>query len=248
MDNSTAAVNKNVNIKGLSNLMDGLLAKGLVTEEQLQEIKFESVSSNLNIDDILIEKNIVSPADIARTYSEMRNVGFIDLANVYIPLETLNLIPGDIAKSNSAVVFEETKHKVKVAMLDPLDLQKIKYLESYTKKRIEPFYAARDQLNAAIETKYGAEIDTEVDEALVEVGKLDLSKSDSGNLEDEDVGTAPIIKIVNMILDYGIKNDASDIHIEPRRANITVRFRVRGILHEKLTIPRKLLAPLVTQN
>ncbi len=192
----------------------------------------------------------MSAEDIARTLSEMRGIGYVDINSVAIPPETLQKIPLQTAKENQAVIFEELPNKVKVAMKDPLDLQKIKFLESTVGKPVEAYYASIVDLQIVLDTKYGAQIGSEVDEALEDVGG-GLSISTAGgdmDLSDEsELGSAPIIKIVNMIMQYAVKHKASDIHIEPRDAKVSVRFRVRGVLSEKLTIPLKLLSAVVTR-
>lgn len=238
-------------IKGMNNMLDALLARGLLSIDQYNSVKFESINTNKSIEDLIKEKNLVTAKDLVRTNAEMVGIPFVDLEEVNIDNETLNKIPQDTAKTYMAVPFEEGQSAIKVAMKDPLDLQKVKYLEGFLAKKVEAFYADEESINRVIDTKYGAQLGTELDQALEEVESsnlIDINKSPyTDNDLGQDIGKAPIIKIVNMILDYGIKNKASDIHIEPREKKIAVRFRIRGILSEKLTIPRTLLSPLVTR-
>src|SRR5690606_4422118 len=134
-------------------------------------------------------------------------------------------------------------------MKDPLDLQKVKYIESVIGKKVEAYYAYEEDIQRVLDNKYGAQLGTEVNQALEEVGEnvLEIKNNYSENEISENLESAPIIKIVNMMLDYGIKNKASDIHIEPREKRIVVRFRIRGILYEKLTIPVKLHPSIITR-
>lgn len=235
-------------VKGLANLLDALLSKELITVDQYNSIKFESVSSNKSFEDIVIEQGLVGPKEIVRVQAEMKGLEFVDLRDLDIPIETLNLIPSSVANTSIAVAYESNPYKVKVAMKDPLDLQKIKYLESLIGKKIDAVYAYEDEIRNIIDTKYGAQLDKELGEALEEVGGnlIDLKNYGENEITD-DQNSAPIIKIVNMVLDYGIKNKASDIHIEPREKKVVVRFRIRGILYEKLSIPRQLLPSIITR-
>jgi type IV pilus assembly protein PilB len=237
---------KNISVKGAANLLDALLSKGLITLDQFNSIKFESINSGKTIEQIVVEQNIASEKDIARINAEIRGYSFADLLNMNIDSDTIHVLPQSVAKINKAVVFEVLPNKVKVAMKDPLDLQKIQYLESILNKRVEPFFAAESDINKVIDTRYGAEINKEVTEALEDIKEYDLNKA-KREAELADNQDAPIIRLVNMILDYGIKNKASDIHIEPRETKVAVRFRIRGILTEKLTIPKKLHAAVVTR-
>lgn len=242
--------NSALNTPGINNILDAVLAKGLINPDQYNSLKFEAVNTNKLPEDLLVSHNILSPKDIAKTYAEMRGFEYVELLDLDIPIDVLNKIPLETAKSSFAIAFEENPNFIKVAMKDPLDLQKIKYLESILRKRIQSYYTTEEEIQNIIETKYGAQIDKEVGQALEEVSDdtlLDLGASYKDSEIGQDIDKAPIIKIVNMIMDYGINNKASDIHIEPREKKVSVRFRVRGVLSEKLTIPKKLLNPLVSR-
>jgi len=247
---NTSTQSAGSSIRGISNILDALLAKGLISLEQFNSIKFEAINTNKHPEEVLRQHEIISNVNIVKTYAEMRGVNFIDLGELVINMDTLNKISASAARSNMAIAFEDQPTKMKVAMKDPLDLQKIKFLESFVGKRIEPYFATQEDIERIIDTKYGAQIGKEVDEALEEVGDdtlLNIDKSYVDSELSEDIDSAPIIKIVNMILDYGIKHKASDVHIEPREKRIGVRFRIRGLLSEKLSIPKKLLSPLVSR-
>ena len=240
----------NTSVRGLSSILDAVLAKGLISSDQYNSIKFESVNTSKGPEDLLVSKNIISGKDVAKILSEMQGIEYIAVDELDIPIDTLNKLNVDTAKNSLCVVFEETPAYFKVAMKDAFDLQKIKFLESILKKKVQSYYSSEEEILNVIDTKYGAQIGKEVDEALADVGDdtlLDLGSSFQDNEISADLDKAPIIKIVNMIMDYGLKNKASDIHIEPREKKISVRFRVRGILSEKLTIPRKLLNPLISR-
>ncbi|MCA9381615.1 Flp pilus assembly complex ATPase component TadA, partial [Candidatus Dojkabacteria bacterium] len=223
---------------------------GLITNEVFNSVKFESINSGKSFEDILLEKGIVNPDDIAKTLSEMRGINFIDINNIAIPTEVIHALPLNVAKENEAVVFEIFPNKAKVAMKDPLDLQRIKYIESVLGREVEAYYASASDIDTVLDTKYGAQIGSEVDEALEEVTVSSDSQNIGGDMnlgDDSALGSAPIIKIVNMIMQYAVKHKASDIHIEPREGKVSVRFRIRGVLSEKLTIPTKLLSAVVTR-
>lgn len=241
---------KNSPVKGMSNLLDAMLAKGIINSEEFNSIKFEIANSSKPVETVVLERQILNSREITRLYAEMRNISFVELRELPLTLEILNKIPISVAKTSKTIPFEEKDNILKVAMKDPLDLQKIKYIESITKKKVEPYYAAEEDINYIIDTKYGAQITEEVTEAMEEFGggKIeDLNRTYTDTDVHSGGESAPIIKIVNMILDYGVKNKASDIHIEPTEKKIRVRFRIRGILVEKLTIPRKLLPAVVTR-
>jgi len=244
--NSGKVTKTTVSIKGIGNVLDAMLSKGLVNSDQYNTIKFESVNTNKSFDALLLEKGLITSKDLVMLTAEMKGVEYVDIKNKIIADTDLNLLPSNIASSALAIVFESTPYKVRIAMQDPLDLQKIKYLESIIGKKVDAVYAYENDIRNIIDTKYGAQMGTEVTEALEEVGLIDIKNYDESDIK-KDEASAPIIRIVNMVLDYGIKNKASDIHIEPREKKIVVRFRIRGILYEKLSLPLELTSSIVTR-
>lgn len=237
-----------VSVRGMTSLVDALYAKGLVNDEVLKTIKFESITSNTSPEQLLLSKQIVGEEEIQKTRSEMFGIGYVELNSITIPPETLNKLPSDMARKNTAVIFEETNNRFKVAMYDPLDLQRVKFLESVLKKRVDAYYSTSTAINHIIDTKYGAQITQEVTEALEDVGVVELDNvMTAEDLSKQNLDNAPVSKIVSMILDYAVKHQASDIHIEPREGKVSVRYRVHGILGEKLVLPLTLAPSIVSR-
>lgn len=245
---STAPSSASNSVRGITNIMDALYAKGLIDDETLRRVKFESVTTGLPYEQIIVSKNIVDEEKLQRTRAEMFGIGYIDLNSISIPSEILTRIPMDMARANNVVAFEETANRVKVAMLDPLDLQRVSFLESYLKKKVDAYYSTNQAIQRIIDTKYGTQINDEVTEALEDVGVLDISRQGAtSDLNEAEINSAPVAKIVNMILDYAIKHHASDVHIEPREGKVAVRYRIHGILAEKLTLPNTLAPSVISR-
>lgn len=236
-------------VKGMTSLVDALHTKGLIDDEALKAIKFESVTKAIPYEQLIESKGLVSLEEMQKVRAEMFGIGFVDLNSITIPTETLNKIPQEMARTSSVVVFEETQNRFKVAMVDPLDLQKINFIESFLKKRVDAYFASVSAIQNVVDTKYGTQVDNDqVDQALEDVGVVDLGK----NLQVEDLASgeldsAPVAKIVNMIIDYAVKHHSSDVHIEPREGKLTVRYRIHGILTEKLTLPATLAPSIVSR-
>ena len=241
VDNGTSATSvTKLSVRGIGNILDAMLAKGMIASEEYNVIKFEAVNTGKTFSQILVEKGIITGRDLVKLTAETKGIEFIDVRKLVITDSDLNLLPSNIASTAVAIVIESTPYKVKVVMQDPLDLQKIKYLESIIGKKVDSVFGYVDDIKNIIDTKYGAQMGSEVTDALEEIGTVDLKNYDQSDIKADDTN-APIIRIVNMILDYGIKNKASDVHIEPREKKIVVRFRIRGILYEKLSLPLELV-------
>jgi type IV pilus assembly protein PilB len=239
---------QSVSVRGISNVADALFAKGIISEDTLKSVKFEAITTSQPIEKVLLAKNFVSEVQIQQVKAEMYAMGFIDLQSITIPAETLNRIPKDSATKNMAVLFEETAARAKVAMLDPLDLQKVQFIQSILNKKVDTYFATEAALKNVMDTKYGAQIGNVVDRALADIGVVDINQAGTGGeLSQGEIEGAPVAKIVNMILDYAIKHSASDIHIEPREGRLAVRFRIHGVLAEKLSLPLKLANSIVAR-
>lgn len=227
-------------------LVRKLIEKKLISEDQYQQAKVKALTLGKDIEKILIDDKVISSQDFYKAKSEVYNIPFINIAEKRIPLEILNTFSKDIAKKNQAIAFEETPDTVRVAMVDPLDIQKVRFLTTIIGKRIEPYFTDPAAIKLVVDGRYGAQINDEVDEAMEDVADI-VDVTGEGELGNEDLSSAPVAKIVNMILEYAVKHKASDVHIEPRESEIIVRYRMSGVLSEKLTFPKKLDKPVVAR-
>lgn len=227
-------------------LVTQLIAKGLVTQEVYDNAKVKALTSSRSVEEVLIEDKLLSYQDLYKVKSQIYNIPYISITEKRIPVEILNIFSKDVAKRNQAIAFEETADYVKVAMVDPLDLQKTRFLTTIIGKKIEPYFSDPASIRMVIDTRYGAQIGSEVDEALEDVADI-VDVTGEGDLSKQDFSSAPVAKIVNMILEYAVKHKASDVHIEPRESGIIVRYRMSGVLSEKLSFPKKLEKSVVAR-
>lgn len=227
-------------------LVTQLIAKGLITQEVYESTKVKALTSGRSVEDLFIEDKLLSYKDLYQTKSQIYNIPYINIAERRIPVDILNIFSKDIAKRNQAIAFEETAEYVKVAMVDPLDLQKTRFLTTIIGKKVEPYFSDPSSIRMVIDTRYGAQIGSEIDEALEDVADI-VDVSGEGDLSKQDLSSAPVAKIVNMVLEYAVKHKASDIHIEPRESGIIVRYRMSGVLSEKLSFPKKLEKSVVAR-
>jgi type IV pilus assembly protein PilB len=237
-------------VAGAANLVEAAVTKGLINAQQAEEIKGKVVANGKTMEDALIEAGVPEP-DVYRTKAEMFNIEFVDLNALEIDPNILNKIPSDSARKNMAVAIGQGVRGVKVAFVDPLDIQKTKYVGAIVGGSIEPVFSTPSMITYVIDSKYGAQVGSEVAEALEEVddGGIQLGSA-VGEVTDLSAGNlanAPVSKIVNMVLEYAIRYKASDIHIEPREDKVSVRFRIFGVLSEKLTLPKKLHPAIVSR-
>lgn len=219
---------------------DVLVKKGMITEAQLQDVRAESVTTGKKITDVLLEKELVSDLDLAQAQAEYYNVEFVKLSEMATTPEALTQIPESVARRYQIMPFDIDKgeRELKVAMVNPLDLRAIDFVEKKTGFRVVPYMAAQSDLETAINERYAQSLSTEVTAALKETAPEQKKEVYDVKKLGEVVREAPIAKIVETILTFAIKARASDVHIEPQENKTRVRYRIDGILHEKLVLPR----------
>ncbi len=238
---------KVVDRKGIEDILADRL---LITPDQLSAIKFEHVNTGKSSELILLERKYVSPKELARARSELLAVPFVELGERYIPAQILDLIPETVARKYNLIPFHEEKGVLQVAMADPLDLQVIEFLEKRAGLTVLPFLAEENDIRAAIDEQYSKSLGTEVSAALKEAGvattKIEENIKDLEKAE-ETIRDAPVARIVSTLLEYAVKARASDVHIEPLGDKTRIRYRIDGILQERLTLPKKVHNSVVSR-
>lgn len=217
---------------------DILLADGVLTPEQVSVAKLESINSGQPAEKILLEHSFATAEQIAQARAQQLNIPFVRVEGRGISSEVLNLIPEPVARRYKLIAFEMEGDVLSVAMADPLDLQVTQFIEKKTGKRIKRFMALTDDIVRAIQDQYSQNLTTDVVSALKEVSAISEVKSTILD-KAEVIREAPVSNIVTQLLEFAVKNKASDIHIEPEENQTRVRFRIDGILHEKIILPKK---------
>lgn len=234
--------------KGVEDL---LYEKGKLTEEKLSSIKLESINTGRSVEEILLEHGLVSEEDLTTVRAELLGIPYISLDTRAINSDVLSLIAEPVARRYELIPFEfnKTENTISVAFADPLDLQVIEFVEKKTKAKVKPFIATVDSINRSIDEQYARTLTTEVTAALKEAGGMVEVKEEISDLDKvgEIIKEAPVAKIVSTLLEYAIKGRASDIHVEPLEEKTRIRYRIDGILQERLDIPRKVHDSLVSR-
>lgn len=232
---------------------DILKDSGKLTADQYSLVKLEAINTGRPIEDIITEHKYATPDDVMQARSQFLGIPFADLSGKQIGSDVLQMVPEAVARRYVLIPFQFSKeaNSLSVAMVDPLDLQVIEFLERKSGAKIEPYIASSADISAAIESQYAQSLTTEVSEALKETGPVgtveaEESIKDLSKVEDI-IREAPVAKIVSTILEYALKSRASDVHIEPQDDKTRVRYRIDGILQERLVLPKKVHDSIVTR-
>jgi type IV pilus assembly protein PilB len=231
--------NPAVDLHAVSSVADILLVKKIITPEQLDQAKADSANAGQEVEDVLLDKGLVNEEELARAKAEYFHIDYVKLSEIGVAPEALNVIPEGLAQRYSMLPFsiDKANNALSVAMVNPLDLRAIDFVEKKTGFRIVPHMAIKTELEAAITERYTQSLSTEVTAALRETS-MDRRKVVDVKQLGEVIREAPIAKIVETVLSFAMKARASDIHIEPQSDKTRVRYRIDGILHEKLVLPK----------
>lgn len=189
----------------------------------------------------LVGTGLVDAEKFAQVSAYVRKLPYVDLRLKTITRETLAIIPESTARQHNVVAFEQSEQELHVAMADPDDHQIIEFIRKKVNKIVEVSVASAAAIKEAIHL-YQDSLATEFD-AIIAESKVAAATDDLSRVAEE----LPIIRITDSILKHAIVQDASDIHIEPLEANVVVRYRVDGILHDELTLSRQIYAGLVAR-
>jgi len=230
-------------------LLELLKKKAAISEEQYNQVRAEVIRDSMTVDEVLAKHNLVSPAKVVEAKAELLNVGYINIATTSATPEALNVLPEAVAKRYLTLPFalDKERRQLSVAMADPTDLQVLEFIEGKTGLRVLPFLAEKAQLLKMIDERYAQSLSSEVTEALKETTGPEAVLSKVVKTADGVIREAPIAKIVSTILEFAIKARASDVHIEPLENKTRVRYRIDGILHEKLVLPKKVHDSVVSR-
>jgi type IV pilus assembly protein PilB len=232
------------------------VSEGLISREQLHlaEEKQREMGGVDPIARVLVTMGFVSERDRVRCLGKVWGISYVDLGSLTPPQEVLSLISAQVAKRFKAVPVEQTDAKLVVAMANPLDVFVIDELRLVTGREIEPVIAVEEDIIAALGNFY--KVDVNVNEALAGVmkdfdGDIELKADDDDELSEAELREmgedAPIIRLANLIVSQGIQDKCSDIHIEPQKDGVQVRYRIDGVMIEGMKLPRKVVAPLTSR-
>lgn len=236
------------NLDKIKSVADVLYEKKLINSDQLSAIKFESVNTGESVDSIIKERGYVSSEDYAEAFGKVYGIEFANLAVEQIDPELLDKVPLDIAKKYRVVPFKLKDNKLSLAMIDPLNLQTIDFIERKTGFKIIPFITTEKIVERILDEQKGKELGEEISAAMEEITQNTV-KIEEGQAEmtDATIKDAPIARVVGMILETSVKLGASDVHIEPGEDYCRLRYRVDGILSEKRKIPKEMTDSVVAR-
>ncbi len=235
----------------LEKVRDYLVSGKTANKEQIDEVFKEAGGSNLDIFDVLIKKKILDEEDVSKAKGHLLNIPYVDLRKETIKPEVLKEVPERAALFYQFMPFEKNDNAIKIAMVDPANIDALDALKFISLKRnlnANIYIISKSSFNAAVKQfrKFGEELKSvleNVDQQIIKKEDLKKNKKEVKSISDE----APVAKIVNIIISHAVEGRASDIHIEPSENELKVRYRLDGILHNSLILPKKISSAVISR-
>ena len=218
---------------------DILVDQGKISEGQLEEALVTQQTDSRQLGEILILLGFINKNDLARALAVRLRLEYIDLTESDVDRAVANLIEQKVLRKHGVIPLRMENGRLLVAMSDPTNIYALEDLMMISGSPVTPIVALESQIQRVQNKIYA--MGEEVTEFLEEAGRESIGDSfdeiDLGNVSPDE---APIIRLVSSILQQAVGEGASDIHIEPRARELTVRMRVDGVLREVMSIPPKL--------
>lgn len=226
-----------------------LQESNLITHSQLEEALKVQKDSGERLGKVLIELGYVTEQDIINVLEFQLGIKQVTVIADDLDPETVKLIPEALARRHMVVATKLTGRTLTVAMVDPLNVVAIDDLRLATGYEIEPVIASESDIEKAIQKIYGmGQLPQEALYQLEDSGEVPSRREiDLDQLTESLSGEAPVVRIVNTLIQQAVQVKASDIHVEPQEDKVRIRFRIDGMLREIMNLPRGSLASLVSR-
>lgn len=229
----------------IDSLVEKLLRKADVSDAQIAKLHTEAATAKKTLHELALKNKLITEEALTKLYAKEIEVPLVELEPKEIKKEVLNTLPERLASKYRAVVFEIDKGGAKsVAMEDPDDIQARNFLQQQLGNNIRIHITSPGLLQSALDQYRGENIGSELTKVIpIEDEETQEEDVDESNIAED----SPIAQTVNLIIEYGIKSGASDIHIEPREDVVITRYRIDGILREVDKLPRNVLGALISR-
>lgn len=228
------------------------MKKALVSEEELKRLITEgqyvdpqklklaedrSLTEKISFSDALIDLDLISDENLGKLIADFTKLPFVSLAKLVISPEILHIIPEIVARKHHIIAFSEDKEGLKLASSEVVNPEILQFITKKTGKKVILYFATLKDIDEAFNL-YKKELQKSFNDLLKEQVRI------IGEAVEKD---APVTQIVNLLIEYAYNNKSSDIHIEPKKNESLIRFRIDGILHDVLHFPKDLHEQVITR-
>ncbi|HLB50888.1 MAG TPA: ATPase, T2SS/T4P/T4SS family [Patescibacteria group bacterium] len=223
-------------------LKDFLHDAGIVEEKKVTDLLARADKEQKQLGDLLLVEGVIADGELRKIYAHILGIPFVDLTKQTVTAPILQIIPEPIAKKANIVAFEKSGMDLKVAMINPEDLQTIDFIKKKTGLRIVPCLTTKESIQTVLR-QYEKSLRAEFGD-IIQKSSEEVTADDDLEKIAQDL---PIVRIVDTLLKHAILQSASDIHIEPQENQVIVRYRIDGILHDAMTLPKTVVSGIVAR-
>ena len=230
-------------------LKRALIGKKIVTTANWDELVTEAKKNKQDVEDLLVDKKIIDEEKLTQIAAGFFDVEYIDLKKLgELKKDVLLLVPEPIAHRHRVIAFGREGKKLNLGMSDPDDLQTRDALKKKTDLEIVPFLMSKGSLEYGLK-QYHTSLEAEFAKIVSKQEKADDKDKDASVADKlkEMAEEIPVVRVVDTLLEYAIFEKASDIHIEPEEKQVIVRYRIDGVLHDVMTLPKIIQPALIAR-
>jgi type IV pilus assembly protein PilB len=224
-----------------------LVDAGVLTNEQINEALVKQKGTGERLGTVLLKEHYITEDQLIETLRMQLGIDFIDLNKAKIDPSMAQYVPKSMARQYRVVPVKVQGDRLWLAMEDPLNFRAVEDVKSASRKRVTPMIAYSNAISRALSVVYENEGAALAIEEMREEKGLTVEEEALNNEVENESANAPTVKLVNSILERGVAERASDIHVEPTGGDMVVRIRVDGRLNEILTIPKDLQASVISR-
>jgi len=229
-----------------------LIRQGVISPNQLAEAQQMARGSGTKVGDALVRLGYATSEEVMRAMAQEHGYDYVDLSEVAIPPSVVELVPESVARENAILPMAEEDGALKVIISDPMDFETLDKLRFILNRKVEIALAPRESIVDAINRHYGLTEGESADSMLQEftdtaIDFTETEETSSAAEEAIDETSAPIVRLVHLIITEAVQLRASDIHIEPFENRVRVRYRIDGVLQERDSPPKRLLGAILSR-
>ena len=229
-------------------LVDG----GIIGPDQVKDAENLAKQTNKDLGVTLVELGYATDVEVMMAKAKHHRMEYVDLSQANISEDIIELMPESVARENIVLPLSETDGRLKVLMSDPSDVDTIEKLRFILNRDVSPALATRGQISEAINRFYG-QVEGESADSIVQeftdtaINFTETIDDDGGDDEGGDENSAPIVRLVQLMITEAVQLRASDIHVEPFEDRVRIRYRIDGVLHERDRLPRRQLGAILSR-
>ena len=239
---------------GKTKFLKILIAAKIVTKDQVIDADNLAKQTGIKIAEALVKLGYATEAECMKALAKAHRMDYVNLNKVSIDDSVIELMPESVARENMVLPLEEIDGRLKVVMSEPTDVEMMEKLRFILNRDVLPALAARSAISQAINDVYGQVEGESADSILQEFTDTAIDFTEtvddddgSGGADNVDENSAPIVRLVQMMITEAVQLRASDIHVEPFEERVRIRYRIDGVLHERDTLPRRQLGAILSR-